>query len=320
MNKTWQLRVLALHLTLGMPLAASCAREANEIDASPGGATAGSAAKGGSGGGQSVGTAGKGGMSGAFGGTSAKAGSGGEAMADAGEATAGGAAGASSGEDAGGMGGAGGTDVPPDVLERASVIVYYQTSRTTALDGIIQMKLFIKNQSPDPLPMSSVKIKYWFTAEVEPTLHQYYTGPQAQQPKATFVDAGDESHALMTFGGGSIVMGGDLNASEVQLEIANNTGKFNQADDFSWQPSSVVSTPNGKITLYLADRLVWGCEPSGVCAEDAGAGGAGGGAGGMGGAGGDGGDGGASTADGGAGASGEAGAGGLGEGGANAAP
>src|SRR4029079_14732389 len=98
------------------------------------------------------------------------------------------------------------------------------------------MKLFIKNQSADPLPMANVKIRYWFTAEVTPELHQYYTGPQAQLPKAAFVNDAANSHVLMTFGGGSIVKDGDMNASEIQLEISNNTSPFDQSDDFSWSP------------------------------------------------------------------------------------
>jgi hypothetical protein len=288
MNKTWQLRVCALYLTLAIPLAASCAREANTLEGKPDDgdkgvsgsvSDAGSNAQAGTG-------SGKAGATGAFGGTMGKGGSatggtpaaeGGEASSEAGSATtagtktggAGGTAGSSAGS--AGMGGGG---VPPDVLARASAIVYYQTSHTAASDGTIQMKLYIKNQSPDPLPMANVKIRYWFTAEVAPELHQYYTGSEAKQPKAVFVNDAANSHALMTFGGGSIVMGGDMNVSEVQLEITNNSGKFNQADDFSFAPTSTNSTPNDKVTLYLDDTLIWGCEPSGACFDDAGAGGA----------------------------------------------
>jgi hypothetical protein len=286
MNKTWQLRVCALYLTVGLPLAASCAREANTLDEEePSGSSgstsseAGTSSKAGSG-------SGKAGTTGAFGGTSGKAGSGaggnatgdgGEATGDGGDAPSAGTAGSSGTTSAAGSGGAGGsTGVPPDVLARAGAIVHYQTSHTTASDGTIQMKLFIVNQSADDLPMVSVKIRYWFTAEVTPDLHQYYTGPQAQQPKAAFVSDGANSHTLLTFGGGAIKKGGDINASEVQLEMTNNGGKFNQADDFSWEPTSTTSKPNGKITLYLADKLIWGCEPSGACFDDAGAGGAGG--------------------------------------------
>jgi Cellulose binding domain len=280
MTKTWQLRALCVYLTLGLPLAASCAKEANTLE--PDDTGSGATSSGGST--SKAGTTSKAGSTSAFGGTSGKAGSGaggkagvaGSVAADGGDSgtTAGTASG---GKASGGTGGSGATMVPADVLARASAIVYYQTAHATAMDGTIQMKLFIKNQSPDPLPMDHVKIRYWFTAEVTTELHQYYTGPQAQQPKAAFVSAAKDSHALLTFGGGSIVMGGDMNASEVQLEISNNSGKFNQADDFSWNPADSAATPNDKVTLYLDDKLIWGCEPSGACFDDGGgAGGAGG--------------------------------------------
>jgi mannan endo-1,4-beta-mannosidase len=293
MTKTWQLRALGLYLTLGIPLAASCAREENTLEDLPNDTSDG--AKGGtsSGGSSSkAGTTAKAGtQSGAFGGTSSagsggKTGTAGSMAAEGGAAasmagtSAGGKAGGGSGGTAaggGGSGGAGGggTTVPPEVLARASAVVYYQTAHPAASDKTIQMKLHIKNQSADPLPMANVKIRYWFTAEVTPELHQYYTGPEAKSPKAAFVNDGANSHALLTFGGGSIVMGGDYNASEIQLEITNNNSAFTQTGDFSFDASASADKPNPNITLYLDDKLIWGCEPSGACFDDA-AGGAGG--------------------------------------------
>jgi hypothetical protein len=301
MKKSWQLRALALHLSLGIPLAASCAREENTLEDSPPDGNEGATTS--TGGSSKAGSSSKAGtQNGAFGG-SAGTGSGGKTGA-AGSAAEGGAAAGTSGAGAGGkaagggsggsagMGGGGGSGggntVPADVLARASAVVYYQTDHPAATDKTIKMKLHIKNQSADPLPMASVKIRYWFTAEATPELHQYYTGPQAQGPKAVYVNDGANSHALLTFTGGSIVMGGDYNASEIQLEITNNTMAFTQTDDFSFDPSASADKANAKITLYLADKLIWGCEPSGACFDDgeSGAGGAGGadGAGGAGGA------------------------------------
>ena len=293
MTKTWQFRAFSLYLTLGIPLAASCAKEANtlEDDGTEQGGS-GNTSKAGSGNNNQAGTLAKAGTTGssAFGGTTSTAGKGsaGTEAAEGGEANvAGTSSGGKAGSSTGGSGGAGGTGttVPPDVLARADVIVYYETSHVAASDKIIQMKLYVENKSADPLPMANVKIRYWFTAEAAPTLHQYYTGAEAQMPKAVFVDAAADSHALLSFGGGSIVKGGDRNKSEIQLEIASNTTAFTQTGDHSWQPTSTTSKPNDKITLYLDDELIWGCEPSGKCFGDAsGAGGQGAGGQGAGGA------------------------------------
>ena len=268
-------RALLLSVSLGVPLAASCAREVSpdepSLGVSEGGRKSTAGAKATAGSNTVAGSNGS-----AFGGTNAQ---GGNAPGGV-SGTAGTGTGAAEGGDSASAGGAesgGSSAVPPDVLMRASAVVYYETSHTVASDKTIQMKLHIKNQSPDPLPMAHVSIRYWFTAEATPTLHQYYTGPQAQQPMVEVVGAGPNSNALMTFGGGSIVTGADINGSEVQLEISSNGSPFDQSDDFSWDPSATTTKPNGKITLYLDDELIWGCEPSGKCFDDAaGAGGAGG--------------------------------------------
>ena len=299
MTKIWQLRALCLYLTLGIPLAASCAKEADTLagDDTATGATTSSGGHSNTGGTTTTS---------AFGGTSSSSGAAGKTGA-AGHVAVEGGSDSGTGEDASGGAGenGGGTNmVPPDVLARAKVIVLYQDQETAPETKGIRMKLNITNQSPDPLPMDHVKIRYWFTAEGSPTLHQYYVAPELGTHAAVFVNDAKNSHALMTFGGGgSIIMGGDINKAEVQLAVDSSSTSFNQADDFSWNPADVDSTPNDKITLYLDDKLIWGCEPSGACFDDA-TGGAGAGGAGAGGAG----------------ASGAAAGGAVGAGGAGGAP
>jgi hypothetical protein len=285
MTKTWQFRAFSLYLTLGIPLAASCAKEANTLEGEGGTDQGGSGpGKAGSGNNQ-AGTLAKAGTTGnAFGGTTSTAGKG-SAGTEAAEGGDAGVAGTSNGGKAtGGSGGAGGTGttVPPDVLANAKAFVDYKTEHTAASDKTIQMLLHVTNQSDNPLPMTNVKIRYWFTAEATPTLHQYYTGDDVRPPSAKFVDDGANSHVLMTFGGGTIKKGADISRSEIQLVIENNTMAFNQADDHSWEPTSTTSKPNPNITLYLDDTLIWGCEPDGTCADDGATGAGGDGAGGQG--------------------------------------
>ncbi|HEY6081403.1 MAG TPA: cellulose binding domain-containing protein, partial [Polyangiaceae bacterium] len=295
MNKTWQLRRLAVYLALGASLAAACAREVNTLVKEEGDVTSESGTHAGGGGQVSPG---KGGSStSAFGGTSSKGGGGkggggkgggvssqgGGVSSQGGEGGSGsvggltgsaGKAGAAGASGAGGGSGSGGaTTVPPDMLARASAVVYYETSHTMATDGTIQMKLYIVNQGPDPLPVANLALRYWFTAETAPELHQYFHGAAYTDDSASFVDAAADSHVLMTFSGsGTLSKGQDRNLSEVQLQITSNVAKFDQSDDFSWAPGSTSSQPNPKLSLYLDDRLIWGCEPSGACFDDGGAG------------------------------------------------
>jgi len=265
MTKHRPLRSLVLYLALGLPVAASCAKEENSFDGDESGGSGGSGARAGS-----SSTAGT--PSSAFGGTAS---SGGKSSAGS---SAGGKAGA--GEVGPELGGAGGTTaVPPDVLERATAIVLFKTDNAAASVTDVNMHLYIKNQSADPLPMANVKVRYWFTAEAPPTLHQYYAAQKLAANPPTFVDDGSNSHALMTFRGskdGDIKMGEIINESEFQLALSTNQTPLDQSNDFSFDPTATtMMQPNPKVTLYLDDRLIWGCEPSGACAED-GAGGAGG--------------------------------------------
>ncbi len=270
MNKSWQLRVLTAYLALGAPLGASCAKEANTLEDEPegsGGSSAGSVSK--------AGSTSKSGSTGAFGGTNSKGGSagttmmaeGGDAPAEGGEGT-GGSAGSSGGGGKAGAGGSGGmVGVPPDVLERASVVLRYQTDQATANTQKIFMKMFLVNQSDDPLAMANVKVRYWFTSEAaSPTLGAFHVGNNIKGQVNAFVLDAANSHILITFSGDSIDKGDDINLNEFQLQIEG--GAQNQSNDWSWQPAYSTHMPHDKITVYLADKLIWGCEPSGACFDD----------------------------------------------------
>lgn len=211
----------------------------------------------------------------------------------------------------GDLGGAGSGGVPASVLERASVILHYETNQASASTNKIHMRLFLENKSVDPLPLASVAIRYWMTSEVSPpTLHNYYSGPSIQGQTQTFVEEGADSYVELTFTGSAVARGVDLNSSEMQLDV--DGGNYDQSDDWSWEPAYSTRAPHDKLTVYLATKLIWGCEPSGACASD-GAGGAGG----AGGAAGSGGAGGTAGAPGTAGAGGDSGGSGPSAGGAS---
>ena len=160
------------------------------------------------------------------------------------------------------------------MLANASVVLHYQTDKTTADTQVIFMKMFIENKSDDPLPMASVKVRYWFTSEAaSPQLKTFHQGTNISGQANVFVLDAANSHVLTTFSGNTVAKGADLNANEFQLQIEG--GAQNQSNDFSFQPAYTTRMPHDKITVYLADKLIWGCEPSGACFDDdPGAGGA----------------------------------------------
>jgi hypothetical protein len=170
--------------------------------------------------------------------------------------------------------GSGSGGVPTSVLERASVVLYYSTNVASATTNKIHVQMYLENKSADPLPLASVAIRYWLTSEVgSPTLHNYYSGQSIQGQTQTFVEDGANSYVELNFTGTTIARGADLNLSEMQLDL--DGGSYDQSDDWSWEPAYTMRSPHDKITVYLASKLIWGCEPGGDCAG-AGEGGAGG--------------------------------------------
>ncbi|HWP08457.1 MAG TPA: cellulose binding domain-containing protein [Polyangiaceae bacterium] len=245
--------------------------------ASSTGGTSTSAGKGGTGtGGSSTGGSATGGSS-----------TGGTATGGSGNASSSGGSGGTSGDTANG-GQAGDDTIPPDVLANASVVLRYYARNASDTSNAVDTRLYLENKSDDALPMSQVKVRYWTTLEgTWGNLKCYHAGPNigsADDVTLDVVEDGDDTHVLIGFTKGSIPAhnGSPFAESEFQMKIdAQGGSTFDQDNDWSFNGSlpeaSTPPQPNGKITVYLADKLIWGCEPSGKCAgDDVGQGGQGG--------------------------------------------
>jgi hypothetical protein len=255
----------------------------------------GSAAKGGAGGTSASGGSG-GSSASSTGGTSAKAGqggtgtggsaTGGSATGGSGNASARGGGGGTAGDSANG-GQAGDDTIPPEVLANASVVLRYYARNASGTSNAVDTRLFLENKSDDALPMSQVKVRYWTTFESEWTnLKCYHAGTNIGSDtnvRLDVIEDGDDTHVLIEFTSGTIPAHNKspFSESEFQMKVdAPGGGSFTQSNDWSFDGSlpeaSTPPQPNAKITVYLADKLIWGCEPSRKCAGDDGAAGQGG--------------------------------------------
>jgi hypothetical protein len=199
----------------------------------------------------------------------------------------------------GGAGAGGEAGIDPGVLERAAVVLRYQAIQAGADVNQVQMRLFLENRVSDPLDLKYVTIRYWMSAEaaIRTLVCDYaapVTSPGTNVHLRYVADEDDDddvvsSHIEATFAAGT-VRGPttDLNATEIQIRAdAENPDRFDQDNDYSFDAEKVGGSPpapHDKITVYLANKLIWGCEPSGLCPSN-GEGGAGGEAGQAGGAG-----------------------------------
>jgi hypothetical protein len=166
------------------------------------------------------------------------------------------------------------------VLADADVVIHYVVTKAAASSKDIEMQLFLENRGAMSLDMKNVTVRYWLTAEAPtPKLTSFYQGDDLKNSIALAFVSGDEDYVVASFSGGVIPPAEPLYKTEFQIQIESATVDFEQTNDWSFDASSTSnapSRPNPKITAYLGTELVWGCEPSGVCAGAAGEGGAGG--------------------------------------------
>lgn len=255
------------------------------------GGTGGTSAKGGSGGSSASSTggtstsAGKGGT-GTGGSSTGGSATGGSATGGSGNASASGGSGGTSGDSANG-GQAGDDTIPPDVLANADVVLRYFTRAEGSKDdaAAIDTILYFENKSDDPLPLSQTKVRYWTTFEAEYTQLACYYAAIIGKANVTLeaVEDGADTHILIGFKDGSVPAhnASPFKNTEFQMKVDATGGTFDQTNDWSFdgahEDGGGVPVANAKITVYLADKLIWGCEPSGKCAgDDNGAGGQGG--------------------------------------------
>jgi len=187
------------------------------------------------------------------------------------------AAGGASGGSVGGTGAAGVPNDPnwkPPDMSAAKLIVLYQVQQKDAMTYSVGMMLQLKNQSDAAYDLSKVTIRYWFSSEAAPMPRFDYTAQGLSAAAApTFVSNMANSYVQMTFkAGGTVPVYVDQNSlnntnMSVAVQAQSNTGQFNQSNDWSFDATASAYKANPKITLYDGTTLIWGCEPSHVCAS-----------------------------------------------------
>jgi hypothetical protein len=162
--------------------------------------------------------------------------------------------------------------MPPD-MSAAELIPYYQANQTAASAREIRMTLVLRNVSDEPYDLSDVTLRYWFSAEPAPKPRVDYFSENLNVVLPTFASNMANSYYEFTFrAGGTVPVYVDqnsLNQGQIQFVIYTDlpNTNFDQSNDWSYDRTATASKPNPKITMYQGDTLIWGCEPSRVCAE-----------------------------------------------------
>jgi subtilisin family serine protease len=143
-------------------------------------------------------------------------------------------------------------------------------------DNNIKPRIRLVNHTPEDIPLSELKIRYWYTidSDQQQTFHcDHVTIPIAcGGPTGTFIRLPDSSinrsdvsdtylEVGFTGSSGNLAAGG-------QLDLYVRINKWDWSDyvetnDSSYGGSTTVYTPWDHITLYRNGSLVWGVEPTG---------------------------------------------------------
>lgn len=160
-------------------------------------------------------------------------------------------------------------------MSAAKIVVLYKCDQRTATGSSVAMTLYLKNQTDAAYDMSEVTVRYWMSSEPPPRPERYHSASNlSSTTPPVFVPNMAVSYLEWRFGAsGTLPVYVDQNTLNnngvLQAGVQSTLGiaQFNQANDWSFDPTAMAAKPNPKITVYDGDTLIYGCEPSQVCAE-----------------------------------------------------
>jgi hypothetical protein len=152
---------------------------------------------------------------------------------------------------------------PPTTLR-----VQYRAADTNAGDNQIKPHFNIVNAGTSPVPLSELKIRYWFTREG--TQNQSFWCDWAaingacSNVSGTFVQVGSgaDFYLEVSFAAaaGSIAAGGQ--SGEIQTRISKSDwSNYTETGDYSFDPTKTSFADWTRVTLYRNGVLIWGVEP-----------------------------------------------------------
>jgi len=142
----------------------------------------------------------------------------------------------------------------------------YKANDTNPGDNQMKPAYRIMNDSTASVPMSELTIRYWYTLDgAQSVFYCDYATVACGNVTGSFMAAtgmNADQYILVGFsaGAGSIAPGG--NSGEVQTRIQRTDfTAYNEANDYSFDPTKTAFTDWTRVTLYQNGTLVWGTEP-----------------------------------------------------------
>lgn len=151
----------------------------------------------------------------------------------------------------------------------SAVKVQYLPGGTAANSQSINPKLILVNTGNVSIPLSELKVRYWFTVDGNRPQNYWcdYAAIGCANISAQFVTLstakpGADSYLEISFasGAGNLVSG--ANTAQIQNRFSKNDwSNYVQTDDYSFSSSITQFSDWNHITVYRNGALIWGIEP-----------------------------------------------------------
>jgi hypothetical protein len=123
------------------------------------------------------------------------------------------------------------------------------------------------NAGASTVPYAELKVNYYFTSNDPKPLNLWcdYATFGCESVSGRFIDSGNGQRWVEVSFTGSGAINPGSESAEVQLRFAQDDwANFNQADDYSFDPSKRAYGEWDRITVFRNGVLVWGVPPPGT--------------------------------------------------------
>ena len=156
-------------------------------------------------------------------------------------------------------------------LTSCQLTLAYRLPEVAPNNNSVRAHFKIFNQSSDPVNLSEITLRYWYTKEGTTDQNMWVdyavvgSGNVTTSYAAMASPVSDADHYVeMGFTAGAGTLAGGDDSGEFQLRFSNTDwSNLNDSNDYSYNESYTSYTAWENVTLYCNGNLAWGVEPSG---------------------------------------------------------